>query len=262
VAIGAVISAIASYVVGEGVEAALFKGVPASQVLDERGIIWGRVTEEGPIATVRDATGRAITGYIQLPESPNRVVPPVMTIVGRPDTVMWTQPGPIAGSTEFTAPTGSPRMESRVIIAATPPNVQTPASGSPGGAFNYNALLASLLKWDLEAHTSVLIAADDTVTASMNIVSKGVWAWQAKIYMTNATDNIAHLERVHPVAGAATLLIAACGEDSHLAVDYQGIEIVDEASVALPFKLRARVAFADPTGTFTTNLWAKQLAAL
>lgn len=234
-----------------------------SAIMRGGGVHFGRVTEEGIVAIARDPTTglpRAILTTVA--DAPNEGRPPMAIMIGRPGSTPAIPLPPIAGSTEFTATVGSPRMEPRVIVAQTPPNRNTPSDGFPGGSFNYNSLIASLLKWDVESHTEASTPAAVTVVGTLNLTSPGAWACQMMFSGTsNTVQDLLNL-RSTPSGGAAKIILNFGYGGVQSAVKWDWIELVTQASPAAPHAITLTSEFGSISGIYATNLWGKQLAAL
>lgn len=273
-ALGVVFGAIVNQVAGSIVEGQLRQRVSAEQLAFERTAGRTRATPIGRPGAFEEPTflvpatrtdtgqqGYRIVSLDQLSPVPGQIgtLTEMPAIIGRPLVTPAMPMAPIAGATEFTAPQGPPTMIPRVIVAQTPPNAQTPRDGTPGGSFNYNSLLTSIFKWDVEVHNTLGAPGANTVQANLNLDRAGIWAYEIYWQAITAGNQI-QVEQNHPVNGISDLVhgIVATGQDFR----HQAIIVVDTSPLGVPFRLRALIVGADPGGTYALNMWAKQLANL
>lgn len=266
-AIGAIIGAIVNQVTGS-----IAEGQIRRAIAEENNRLWPQMVTQG-------RTRPFVIGRPGAYEEPRAIVPAVRTDTGQEgyrivDVSQLQQPGetmvnvvgrpplrpprmpPIAGATEFTAPIGPPSMEPRVIVAQTPPNQQTPRDGVPGGSFNYNSLLASTFKWDLQTNGFAANPGVGNEVASLLITRAGVYSVEAI------------------VSSDATLLVTtrqlSAGVSNTLVTTFTGVVPVQLQEILIwpeirPFPALSTFAVfsgAAAAGNYAFTIRAKQLASL
>lgn len=140
--------------------------------------------------------------------------PVSLEVVGRAPV---PTPAPVAfmGGSEFTTSIGSPPMAPTAIVVREPSQQQTPQPGAPGGSFNYNALLSSILKWDIESvGSSIGGFAAGLIANEISIPNAGVWAVELSISglglpATGMQYNLA--QRSHPSGAVVNFHAALIG---------------------------------------------------
>jgi len=115
-------------------------------------------------------------GYAER-QPPPTVVQAVPVVI----TPATTPAAPIfMGQGALTAPMGAPMTLPTALLMGEPPNDFVPRSGTPGGSFNYNSLLNSQFKWDLQAGVRAAnpLTGVDFLTIFTPNNKRGVWAWE------------------------------------------------------------------------------------